>query len=266
MLESKLRILIIVFISFGSINIYAYFDNEENSKESKVLIVSDIPREHERSRVCVNNYLNKSKRSKQEKLLSGIYNSAEDTSADYYFIPKVLVKTNLVYLAGLLPDFSHYTPIPNLEAEWFITSCWSVTGTGAYAKWGTGKGREFGISSWSIEPRFWFEGFDFIDGFYTGIYGMAGDFDKKGYGNDPIYNNRTGDFWGGGLSLGGLVLFHENWGLEVGLRVGVRRTETDLYCDQEPNYYKDQRYTKTNLNLQGLKVALVYRFGIKINK
>lgn len=193
-------------------------------------------------------------------------NRSQSLSAVSYFIPKFSIKTNLFYLAGLLPDFKYYTPIPNVEAEYFITPCWSVAGTGAYAKWGTGKERMFGISSWSLEPRFWFEGVDFIDGFYLGLYGMAGDFDKKGYDIDPLYNNRTGSFRGGGLSLGGQILFTERWGMEIGFRAGVRRTETDLYCDQDPHYYRDDTYTKTRFNLQGLKVAIVYRFGIKISK
>ena len=182
----------------------------------------------------------------------------------FVFIPKVSIKTNLLYLVGVLPDFEYYTPIPNLEAEWHITSCWALVGTGAYAKWGTGKGRMFGISSWSLEPRFWFEGINFIDSYYLGLYGMAGDFDKKGYGVDPIYNNRTGEFWGGGLSMGALVLFNERWGMEVGFRAGVRSTKTDLYCDKSPDYFRDETYTKTKFNLQGLKISIVYRFGINL--
>lgn len=175
----------------------------------------------------------------------------------------VAIKTNLLYLAGILPDFEYYTPVPNVEVEWYISDRWSIAGTGAYAKWGTGKGREFGISSWTIEPRFRMDGVWIIEHFYTGVYGMAGDFDKKGYAADPLYNNKTGAYWGGGFSLGCFVPFHRHWGIEIGLRAGIRSTETDLYCDRNPDYYRDDTYTKNRFNLQGLKLAVVYRFAFK---
>lgn len=187
----------------------------------------------------------------------------EDILQSYLFAtPKFGLKTNLVYLAGVLPDFSYYTPIPNLEFEWHVAKRWSIAATGAYAKWGTGKNREFGISSWSIEGRYWFELYEkIIDRVYVGVYGMMGDFDKKGYGSDPLYNNKTGDFGGGGLSAGILMPFNDRWALEVGARAGFRYTETDSYCDQDPDFYRDNTTYKTKFNLQGLKVAIVYRFG-----
>lgn len=235
MANNKLKILLVVVLSWSFVSIFGKNEFEEKDDE-------------------LNHSTKKELRTVQAREKSAY---RENTC------PTFAIKTNLIYLAGLLPDFNYYTPVPNLEAEYFFADNWSVAATGAYAKWGTGSGKEFGISSWSVEPRYRFHTAGAVESLYIGLYGMAGDFDKKGYGKDPLLGNRTGAFQGGGLSAGFFIPAGKRWGVEVGLRLGVRHTETDLYCDQEPEYYRDETTTKTAFDLQGMKIAIVYRFGFK---
>lgn len=178
------------------------------------------------------------------------------------FSPRFAVKTNLLYWAGVMPDFKHYTFVPNLELEWFITNRWSLAATGAYIKREVGDNHFFGISSWSIEPRFWFNNNGRFNGFYAGIYGHAGDFDRQGYDGNEFGN--TGDFYGGGISLGGVIPLGKYWGIEIGLRAGARYQETDVYTQEPPDYYLDFTRTETKWGIQGIKCSVVYRFGNKL--
>lgn len=178
---------------------------------------------------------------------------------DTEFRPFIAVKTNLVYWATALPDFNSYTFVPNLEAEYFFCDRWSVAGLGNYAKWGYGDGKFFGISFWSLEPRWWIWGDGRFNWIYIGIYGQMGDYDVQN--GDGGQFGFTGPFWSAGLSFGVTVPFSDRFGVEVGLRAGYRQSEVNGYSYEAPEYFRDYTETDRHWGLTGLKVSFYYRFG-----
>ena len=175
------------------------------------------------------------------------------------FRPLLAVKTNLLYWATLMPDFHSYTFVPNLELEWFFCDRWSLAGTGNYAKWGYGGGDFFGISSWSLEPRFWFSGNGKFRWFYLGVYGQAGDYDAQ---NDRLdRDGATGKLWSTGLSFGATIPFTDRLGLEIGLRGGYRHSSVRAYSWEAPDYFLDYEASDNHWGVTGIKASLYFRFG-----
>lgn len=179
------------------------------------------------------------------------------------FHPLLAVKTNLLYWATVMPDFKSYTYVPNLEIEWFFKDRWSLSGTGNFAKWSYGNGKFFGISSWSIEPRWWFKGDGRFRWFYLGAYGQVGDYDVQ---NDRVsLDGNTGKLWGAGLSLGVAIPFSNRFGLELGLRGGYRHAKVNGYVHEAPDYFREFTEKDNHWGVTGIKASLYYRFG-KSNK
>ena len=175
------------------------------------------------------------------------------------FRPLIAVKTNLLYWATLMADFKGYTFVPNLELEWFFADRWSLAGAGNYAKWGYGDDKFFGISAWSLEPRWWLDDSGNYRWLYIGAYGEAGDYDVQ---NDRIdsYGN-TGKQWSVGLSAGVAIPFSRHWGAEVGLRAGYRRSTVNAYSYEAPDYFRDSRTHDNHWGVTDIKVSIYYRFG-----
>lgn len=179
---------------------------------------------------------------------------------DSNFTPKVAVKTNVFYWFGMMPDFKHYSFLPNLEVEWFFMPRWSVVFSGAYSKWEAGKEKFFGVSSWSIEPRFWLGRYGKTEVF-VGAYAQAGDFDNQNLHIDEFGN--TGDFYGGGLSIGVYIPLGKQWGAELGIRIGYEYTETDIYSQENQHYIRDYTHTGSKWKITGINASVSYRFGKK---
>ena len=175
------------------------------------------------------------------------------------FRPLLAVKTNLLYWATVMPDFKSYTFVPNLEIEWFFKERWSLSGTGNFAKWSYGDGEFFGISSWSLEPRWWFKGDGRFRWFYLGAYGQIGDYDAQN--SRVAHDGNTGNLWGAGLSLGAAIPFTDRFGLEVGIRGGYRRSEVRVYSHEAPDYFLDYEKQDNHWGLTGIKASLYFRFG-----
>lgn len=125
------------------------------------------------------------------------------------FHPLLAVKTNLLYWAGVMPDFKHYTFVPNLEIEYFFKEHWSLSATGNYMKRSYGNDDFFSISAWSVEPRWWFKGDGRFRWFYLGAYGQVGDYDVQN--NRTALDGTTGKLWGAGLSAGAAIPFPIVW-------------------------------------------------------
>lgn len=175
------------------------------------------------------------------------------------FRPLLAVKTNLLYWATVMPDFKSYTFVPNLEIEYFFKERWSLSGTVDWAKWGYGGGDFFGISSYSLEPRWWFKGDGRFRRFYLGAYGQVGDYDAQ---NARVANDgNTGRLWGAGLSLGVAIPFSDRFGLEVGIRGGYRRSNVRTYSHEAPDYFLDYETKDNHWGVTGIKASLYFRFG-----
>lgn len=175
------------------------------------------------------------------------------------FRPLLAVKTNLLYWAGVMPDFRHYTFVPNLEIEYFFKERWSLSATGNYMKRSYGSGDFFGISTWSVEPRWWFKGDGRFRWFYLGAYGQVGDYDAQN--SRTALDGTTGKLWGAGLSVGAAIPFADRWGLEVGIRGGYRHAGTKEYIHEAPDYFLERKGTDNHWGVTGIKASLYYRFG-----
>ncbi|MCD8182324.1 MAG: DUF3575 domain-containing protein [Bacteroides sp.] len=147
--------------------------------------------------------------------------------------PIIALKTNLLDWAGATPDGKLAAFRPNLAAEVFFARRWSVDASVAYSHWQGGKGNKFwGVSGYSLEPRFWFNGDGIYHWFYLGAYGQTGDFDYRPHPAGDAGQtgaSSTGTYWSTGLSLGIYVPLTHHWGVEAGLRGGYRRAAGKAY-------------------------------------
>lgn len=174
------------------------------------------------------------------------------------YYPLLAVKSNLLYWIGVMPDFKHYSWTPNLSVEYFFADRWSINGTGAYAKRKVGSDQYFGISSWSIEPRFWLNADGTYHWLYAGLYGEAGDFDNQ---QMHIDDYRTGKFGGLGLSVGVYIPITKHLGAEVGMRAGYSRRTIDYYTPENGHYYFDYDKKRNKFGITGINISIVCRLG-----
>ena len=178
--------------------------------------------------------------------------------------PIVAFKTDLVAWAGVLPDFTRTTFMPNLEAEFYFAKRWSVGVSGLYANWDYKGGKQFwGYTAYSIEPRIWFKGNGLFRGVYMGLYGQIGDFNKQvdRVDEETTLTNFTGDYWSAGLSVGYMLPLSRHWCLELSVRGGYRSATYDRYDRELPNYYWASSGEKNEFALTGIRFNVVYRIG-----
>lgn len=171
------------------------------------------------------------------------------------------VKTNGLLFAGLLPDGSMYTPVPNGAVEVYFLDRFSAQLSFAYAmpyKKGD-KSNLFKMTAFIAEPRFWLWNGGRFKGLYAGLYGQYGTFDVRI--KEEIADNCTGTFFGGGISAGWLQPLWKGLFVEAGLQVGYRSDATDVYSYTKGKPYKRQgSYTLNSFTLQGMNVSVGYRF------
>lgn len=140
--------------------------------------------------------------------------------------PVLSLKTNLLTWTGLTSEGKIASLRPNLALELFFARCWSLSASGEYSHWQGGTNHKFwGISGYSLEPRFWLLGDGTYRWLYLGAYGLLGDFDyQPSHDGDSDRNGSsvTGTYWSAGLSLGLYFRLSRHWGLEAGLRGGYR--------------------------------------------
>lgn len=179
--------------------------------------------------------------------------------------PLLAVKTNLYAWAGMTPDFDYTAFTPNLSAELFFARRWSAVASAAYANWDYDSDRgHWGISAYSIEPRFWVNGDGRYRWCYVGVYGQLGDFDNRSTDSGRIAEstgNCTGTYWEGGLSAGCYFLLNAHWGIEVGLRGGYRSSDVNAYEVEAPYHYFDRNFRENSFGVTGVNISISYRFG-----
>lgn len=175
------------------------------------------------------------------------------------------VKTNVYTWAGMTPDFKHTTFTPNLSAEFFFARRWSAMASAAYADWDYDGGKcHWGISAYSVEPRFWVNGDDCYRWCYVGVYGQLGDFDNRSTDGGRMSDgtaNCTGTYWEGGLSVGCYFLLDAHWGVEAGLRGGCRSSDVSAYDVENAYHYFDRNFRKNHFGVTGVNISISYRFA-----
>ena len=191
---------------------------------------------------------------------------------DRKLYPLIGLKTDLIGWAGLSFEsdfkFARRNFMPNLELEVYLGRRWSVNATALYSNWAYKSKKEFwGKSAYSIEPRLWFKNDGLFRGFYVGLYGESGDFNKQDgrVEGTTTYQNWTGTFWSAGLSVGYVQTLSKHWYLELTVRGGYRCADYDMY-DRDfdegdtPHLYYSGSGNK-NEGALGVRLNVVYRFG-----
>lgn len=181
--------------------------------------------------------------------------------------PLIALKTNFLTWVGITPDGKLATFRPNLAAEVFFARRWSMSASASYSHWKGGKGNQFwGVSGYSLEPRFWFNGDGTYRWLYLGAYGQLGDFDYRphpGGDADAIGASSTGTYWSAGLSLGIYVPLTRHLGFEAGVRSGYRCASGQAYDNEPPHDYYHHDLLSTRWGITGLNFSLTYRWLTK---
>ncbi len=116
--------------------------------------------------------------------------------------------------------------------EWFFQERWSLSATGNYMKRSYGGDDFFGISAWSVEPRWWFKGDGRFRWFYLGAYGQVGDYDVQN--SRAAFDGTTGTFWGAGLSVGAAVPFPIAGGWRSASAAATVTPKSRIMCMKRP--------------------------------
>lgn len=166
--------------------------------------------------------------------------------------PVVGVKTNLAYWAAVAA---------NLEVEFYFAKRWSAAVEGVYTSWDMNLYKKhYAVNEISPEVRYWTgRKAGQYRGFYIGVYGHMGQFDYM-FANQATGN--TGDYYGGGISLGAYLPFTRHFGMELGLRGGFVHADYDRYYYDAPHYMHQCSRSINYFGPTGAKVSLVYRFGL----
>ena len=172
------------------------------------------------------------------------------------FTPTIAVGTNLLEWAGFRPDFSHTTVIPNIYVEYYFLKRWSAKAAFSYCDWSYSDGNRYqGLSSYSVEPRFWWKNDGKYRGLFLGVYGQLGDYNQK----CPI-ENYTGKYYSGGLSVGYLFPLYKGLAVEVNVRAGYRHATVKKYEANEECSDLCREYDKNEFTITGSFLNLLYRF------
>jgi hypothetical protein len=176
----------------------------------------------------------------------------------------VVIKTNLLYDAGISSEPSYRTPMPNLEVEYLISRRWSVSLAGLYEGWAHNihNYARWHVTSYTLEGRYRILPDKCWGGLYIGAYGRVGDYNLLYSWDDLTSGNHTGRYNEVGLSAGYTWPFAKHWVVEAGVQGGYRHSNVKNYTHEEPdNNYYDNSTLKNALKLTGLYLNIGYRFG-----
>jgi hypothetical protein len=180
--------------------------------------------------------------------------------------PTVVVKSNLLALAGVSPEPAYRTPMPNLELEYLFNRRWSVAFAALYEKFSHARGYDvWHVTAYTLEGRYRLLPDRCYGGLYLGAYLRLGDYNfrkpyPQGTESGPRYN-QTGYYQEGGLTLGYTLPLARHWVIEAGAAAGYRHTGAKHYTHEtaEENWY-NYRNPGSGIRLTDLFIRLGYRF------
>jgi hypothetical protein len=172
--------------------------------------------------------------------------------------PKWSVGTNLLEWIGVVPGPKFTAWGANLNAEYYFKEKYSVKLIAAYSNHGYGKNKSKfqGFTSYTLEPRYWFQKDGTFTGFYAAPYFQLGDFN-----DENTERKLTGTFWGAGVSGGYMYPLWRGLTLELNLGLGYRHAGAKRYT-----YNGDcvrcfkQKENKNQFVLSSLALNLQWRF------
>ena len=187
------------------------------------------------------------------------------------------IKTNLLPWCTLAPsvmlgngpvEFNKGSFMPNLELEYCFGERWSVDASFLYSyyTYGSDPDNLWGVSSLTLEPRFWLKGDDRFRWLWVGAFGQYGDFDVRGekISSDGLYG-RTGKFASGGLAIGCMVPLGAGFCMEAALQAGYRSVfggEKYRYDKVDDKNYQESLFNATGMMI-GFRLSIVYRIGVR---
>ena len=177
------------------------------------------------------------------------------------FKPIFGLRTNLLNIAGVAPPAKLVKPLYNITMEFYYLRRSSVALEGYINPLLNHKRIDSDswhkISGLSLEHRFWLGKPELFKGFYLGLYGSFGEFDIM----DPqkSVEGDTGNYIGGGLSIGFALPVSKRLLVEVGARGGYKRESSSSYLVIENSCYQTGSENKGGFTLQDYNISLVYR-------
>lgn len=186
------------------------------------------------------------------------------------------VKTNLLPWCTLVPsvllgngsvEFQTGSFMPNLELEYCFGRRWSVDASFLYSYYTYGENPDnlWGVSVFTLEPRFWLTDDNRFRWLWVGVFAQYGDFDIRGerISTDGLYG-RTGKFASGGLFVGCMIPLGAGFCVEAALQGGYRSIfggEKYRYDKADDKNYQESLFTATGM-MVGFRLSIVYRIGI----
>lgn len=176
--------------------------------------------------------------------------------------PVLALKTDLVLWSGVTPGFEVMTFLPNLAVEVYLGNRWSIEGSIAYSHWnGLRDDRFYALDTYGIEPRLWFRSNHLFRGFYAGLSGRYGSFDRRpvlpGFEDNAGY---TGTFFTAGISIGYVLPLSRHWVAELALTGGCRMEKIKAYRIEGAENYYNESFLRNRL-VPGLQLNLTYRIN-----
>lgn len=187
------------------------------------------------------------------------------------------VKTNLLPWCTLAPSillgdgpvaFNRGSFMPNLELEYCFRERWSIDASFLYSYYSYGSNPDnlWGVSSVTLEPRFWLTGDNRFRWMWVGAFGQYGDFDIRGekISTDGLYG-QTGKFASGGISIGCMIPLGAGFCVEAALQGGFRSIfggEKYRYDKVDDKNYQESLFSATGMMI-GFRLSIVYRIGIR---
>lgn len=187
------------------------------------------------------------------------------------------VKTNLLPWCTLAPsvllgngqvEYNRGSFMPNLELEYCFGRRWSVDASFLYSyyTYGSDPNNLWGVSSLTLEPRFWLGGDGRFRWLWVGAYGQYGDFDVRGekISTTGLYG-RTGKFASGGAAFGCMIPQGAGFCVEAALQGGYRSVfggEKYRYDKVDDKNYQESLFSAAGL-MVGFRLSIVYRIGIR---
>lgn len=177
------------------------------------------------------------------------------------FRPIFGLRTNLLNIAGVTPPAKVVKPLYNITMEFYYMKIASISLEGYINPLLNHKKTDSDswhkVSGLSLEHRFWLGKPERFKGLYLGLYGAFGGFDIT----DPLESSEgnTGNYVGGGLSIGFALPLSKRLLIEVGARGGYKREKSSSYMVIDNSCYQTGSGSKGGFVLQDYNISLVYR-------
>ena len=177
------------------------------------------------------------------------------------FKPIFGLRTNLLNIAGVTPPAKVVKPLYNITMEFYYLKRSSIALEGYLSPLLNHKKTDSDawhkLSGFSLEHRFWLSKPGLFKGLYMGLYGAFGEYDIM----DPQQSEEgnTGNFIGGGLSIGFALPVSKRLLVEVGARGGYKRESNSSYLVIENSCYQTGSGNRGGIMLYDYNISLVYR-------